>query len=129
MSDINSVVLEGRLTRDPEAVALPSGAKLVKFSMASNRKTKDGDKTVFMDVSVFGKTADFVTEYIRKGRTVIVAGELYEDRWDDKATGQKRSKIGITANKVEARGGGERNEQAPSKVAAQSPIDDDSIPF
>lgn len=130
MSDINVVTLEGRLTRDPESVSLPSGARIVKFSMASNRKTKDGDKTVFMDVAVFGKAGEFVEQYVRKGRPVIVIGELYEDRWMDKTSGQQRSKIGITANKVEARGSVDAAKRTGNpQDRVEAPVDESEIPF
>ena len=138
--DLNKVILAGRLTRDPEARTLPSGMSLCKLGLAHSRKfrTKDGEQreeTLFINATCWGKTAEFVRDYYKKGRPVLIEGRLKLDEWDDKSTGQKRSTIEITAERVQAldwedRGGAptggrsKRQEQAP-----EGPEPEDDIPF
>lgn len=107
--DINVVVLNGRLTRDPETKFLPSGTALCEFSIASNSRVKRGDqwedKGSFFDCTAFGFTAEFVGKYLTKGSAVTVFGRLTQDSWEDKTTGAKRSKVKIIAEKVQGQGG------------------------
>ena len=97
--DINSVVMVGRLVRDPEIKTIGNDKTICQFSIASgDGKEKDGqDKTNFIDVTAWDKTAQFVGNYIRKGSQVVIKGKLKQDRWQDKKDGGNRSKISINA--------------------------------
>jgi single-strand DNA-binding protein len=114
MASYNRVILMGNLTRDPEVKYSAGGSAIAKFSVAVNRKYKVGDELKeevgFFDIVVFGKQAENCGEYLKKGRPVLVEGRLQQDRWDDKETGAKRSKVLIAAQSVQflgsAPGGG-----------------------
>ena len=103
MSDTNSVILMGNLTRDPELRHTPSGVAVANIGLASNRKYKQGDDlkedVCFIDVTVFGSTAVAVSEYLNKGRKVLVEGRLRFHSWEAE-DGQKRSKVDVIANRV-----------------------------
>ena len=91
----------GNLTRDPEVKYTSGGTAIAKIGMAINRTwtNKEGQKqeeTTFVDVDAFGRQAEVVGQYLKKGRPVMVEGRLKLDQWDDKQTGQKRSKLGVT---------------------------------
>ncbi|MBP3366972.1 MAG: single-stranded DNA-binding protein [Treponema sp.] len=105
-SDINSVVIVGRLTRDAELRYLNSGTAVASFSIAVNRSKKDGDQWVseahFFDVSYFGRPAEGVKPYLTKGTQIAVQGSLKQDRWEKE--GQKFSKVTIHADSVELLG-------------------------
>jgi single-strand DNA-binding protein len=108
MSDVNHVVLIGRLTRDAELKFTSGGMAVCRFSLAINRRRKNGDEWVdeanFFDVVLFGKSGESVSQYLTKGKQVAVEGELKQDRWEQ--DGQSRSKIEILANNVQLLGGG-----------------------
>lgn len=100
MSDINTVVLSGNITRDPESKALPSGTFVTEFSLAVNGYIPNkGPKTDFFDVSCFGKLAEAVAEYLTKGSAVIVSGRLDQQRWETNE-GAKRSRIKVIADRM-----------------------------
>ena len=133
MSDINKVILIGRLVRDPELKNI-NGTALVSFSLASGRTyTHNGEKkeeTVFIDCSLWGKMADIVNKYCSKGKQVCVSGYLKQNTWQDKE-GNKRSKIEIVCENVQFLGGG-KQEREPVNQNSQpeKQIDyDDDIPF
>lgn len=99
---LNSVVLIGRLTRDPEARYLTSGVAVTNFSLAVDRsfKNRDGEKeTDFFDCVAWRKLAETVAQHIRKGRLVAVQGRLQQDRWKNNE-GQNRSKVQVVADEV-----------------------------
>ncbi|MDH7483257.1 MAG: single-stranded DNA-binding protein [Spirochaetales bacterium] len=102
MSDINVVVLVGRLTRDSELKYTPSGLPICRFSLAVNRSRKQDEQWVdephFFDVEFYGKSAEGLARYLLKGRQVAVQGELRQDRWEK--DGQQRSKIVVVAATV-----------------------------
>lgn len=107
MPDLNKVLLAGRLTREPELSFIQSGKALCKLGLAVSKKfkTKGGEQkeeTIFINVTCWGKTAEYVGEKLAKGRPVIVEGRLKSDEWEDKNTGQKRTSIEITADRVQA---------------------------
>jgi single-strand DNA-binding protein len=108
MADVNHVVLVGRLTRDAELKYTPSGFPISTFSLALNRKKKNGDQWVeeahYFDVELFGKSAESLKTYLVKGKQIAVEGELRQDRWEQ--DGQKRSKVKIAASNVQLLGGG-----------------------
>jgi single-strand DNA-binding protein len=128
MSDLNQVVLVGRLVRDPELRYTPQGAPVCEFILASNRRftKKDGEKVeevIFVDVVAWNKLAEVSAEYLKKGRSVALSGSLTQDRWEDEATGQKRSKIRIQANSVQFLGTGSKDgETSESEVPAEEPL-------
>ena len=102
MPSINKVCIAGTLTRDPELTFIGSGTALCKINIANNKhyKDKNGDKaekTVYMSVTCWGKSAEYQAEHLKKGYPVIVEGELTMSEWEDKQTSQKRTSIGITA--------------------------------
>ncbi|MDR1179476.1 MAG: single-stranded DNA-binding protein [Spirochaetales bacterium] len=106
MADINHVVLVGRLTRDANLKFTSSGLAICEFSIAINRRVKQGDNWVeeahFFDITLFGKVAEAISKYMLKGNQIAVEGELRLDRWEQ--DGQKRSKIKIIANNVQLLG-------------------------
>ncbi len=92
---LNKAFLYGNLTRDPELKALPSGIKVTNFALATNRtyKDKDGNKketTEFHNVVAFGKQAELIQQYLKKGRGIFVEGRLQTRSWDDKTTNTKK---------------------------------------
>src|SRR6185369_14188233 len=128
MASFNKVILVGNLTRDPELRYTPKGTAIAKIGLAVNRvwTNEAGEKkeeVTFVDVDVFGRTAENVGQYMRKGRPILIEGRLKLDQWDDKATGAKRSKLGVVAETVQflgsATGGGEGGAApAPARRAA-----------
>ena len=106
MASFNKVVLVGNLTRDPELRYTPKGTAIAKIGIAVNRvwTNEAGEKkeeVTFVDVDVFGRTAENVGQYMRKGRPILIEGRLRLDQWDDKQTGQKKSKLGVVAETVQ----------------------------
>ncbi len=95
----NKVILVGRITHDPELRATISGTEVVNFRLAVNRYGKD-QQADFFKIVCFGKTAEFVSNYVTKGRLLLVEGSLRNNVWQDN-TGQKRSSVEIIANRVE----------------------------
>ena len=138
MPDLNKVFLAGRLTREPELRYIQSGTALCKLGLAVSRKfrTKDGEQreeTLFINVTCWGKTAEFVGENFHKGRPIVVEGRLKSDEWEDKNTGQKRTSIEVTADRVQSldwedRGGGSKSSK-PAPRAIEEPVPEDDIPF
>jgi len=108
MADLNHVVLIGRLTRDAELKYTAGGQAVCKFSIAVNRRKKNGDQwedeANFFDIVLWGKQGESLQSYLVKGKMIGVDGELRQDRWQQ--DGQNRSKIEIIANYVQLLGGG-----------------------
>jgi len=108
MADLNRVVLVGRLTRDAELKSIASGQAVCKFSIAVNRRRKNGDQWEdepnFFDVVLWGRQGEALHQYLVKGKMVGVDGELRQDRWQQ--DGQNRSKVEIVANNLQLMGGG-----------------------
>lgn len=104
MNNLNSVLLEGNLVRDPELSYTAKGTAVCKFTLASNRSFKQGEETVkevsFFDVTVWSRQAEVCNEYLKKGRGVRVVGALKQDRWTD-TEGNVHSKVFIVADHVE----------------------------
>ena len=152
MASYNKVMLLGNLTRDPEVKYTPKGSAVADIGLAVNRTyTTDGgekrEETTFVDVTMWGRQAEIAGEYLKKGRPLFVEGRLQLDTWDDKQTGQKRSKMRVVCENFQmlgsrdgggeggagsggaggrSAGGGSR--PAKSAPAAEEPSDDD-IPF
>lgn len=138
--DLNRVTLAGRLTRDPEVRHLPSGSAVCELGLAVTRFYKDREgqskeDTVFVDVETWNKQAEFCGDYLKKGRPILVEGSLKSDQWEDKSTGQKRTKIKVRAQRVQPldwddRGGGQSRGGGSSRDAGDSgPEPEDDIPF
>jgi single-strand DNA-binding protein len=123
MSDVNVVVLVGRLTRDAELKYTNSGSSVCRFSLAINRRKKQGEQWVdephFFEVDYWGKGAEAISQYLTKGKQVAVDGELRQDRWEQ--DGQSRSKVIISANNVQLLGssGGTGSGGGAPRAAAQ----------
>jgi len=107
MADINHVVLVGRLTRDAELKYTAGGQAVCKFSVAVNRRKKNGDQwedeANYFDVVLWGRQGESLNQYLLKGKSVGVEGELRQDRWQQ--DGQNRSKVEIVANNIQLLGG------------------------
>ena len=103
--NLNKTIIAGRLTRDPELKALPNGNSVTELGLAVNQRTKKGeewvDDPIFLDVSVWGRQAENACQYLKKGSVALVEGRLTMDQWEDKQSGQKRSKIKITAQNLQ----------------------------
>jgi len=152
MASFNKVILMGNLTRDPELRYTPKGTAIAKVGLAVNRvwTNEAGEKkeeVTFVDVDIFGRTAENVGQYMRKGRPMLVEGRLKLDQWDDKQTGQKKSRLGVVAETVQflgsAPGAGEGGGATPAPRAARpapaapaaepvegdGPPESDDVPF
>ena len=110
MASANKVILMGNLTRDPEVRYTPKGSAVADIGLAINRYyTTDGgerrEETTFVDITLWGRTAEIAGQYCKKGRPLYVEGRLQMDSWDDKQTGQKRSKLKVVADNIQLLGG------------------------
>jgi single-strand DNA-binding protein len=115
MASFNKVILMGNLTRDVELRYIPSGTAVTEIGLAVNDRRKDAkgqwvDETTFVDITLWGRTAEICNEYLSKGSGVLIEGRLKLDQWDDKQTGQKRNKLTVTGERMQmlprAGGGG-----------------------
>jgi single-strand DNA-binding protein len=149
MASFNKVILLGNLTRDPEVRYTPKGTAVTDLGLAVNRTytADNGEKreeVTFVDVTFWGRTAEVAGEYLKKGRPVFVEGRLQLDSWDDKQSGQKRTKLKVIGENMqmlgsprgaggggdeESSGGSRSSRPAPPPKAAPSEPDDDEIPF
>jgi len=154
--NLNRVLLAGNLTRDPQIRFLANEKAVGEFGLAVNRKFKDSDgnpkeETTFVDIEVWGRTAELAGQYLTKGKPVFVEGRLKLDTWDDKESGQKRSKLRVVADTLQfigaapgrepSGGPNAREETQPSEgvaprsprpaapAAAGAPKGDDEPPF
>lgn len=126
MADFNSVVILGRLARDPELKYVANGAPVCSFSVATNhRYTKsDGQKAesvTFVDVTVWRRLAELCSQFLKKGRHVLVTGMLKQDRWVDPKTQQNRSKLKIVAREVKFLGPRPEAEPAADRGGDEEP--------
>jgi len=157
MANFNKVILMGNLTRDPELRYTPKGTAVAKITLAVNRtwKNESGEskeEVSFVDVDVWGRQAEVIGQYMKKGRPLLVEGRLKQDTWEDKNTKQKQSKLKVVlesfsfidSNRPDAGGASEApprsrpaagSAAAPAgEAAAESPHDaepphDDDVPF
>lgn len=100
MASFNKVILIGNLTRDPELRYTPKGTAIAKLGLAMNRTWRDEsgqtkEEVTFVDVTAFGKPAETLGQYMKKGRPIMIEGRLRLDTWDDKQTNQKRSRLEV----------------------------------
>lgn len=130
MADVNHVIIIGRLTKDILLKFTSGGMAIGSFSIAVNRRTKKGEQWVeeasFFDVSLFGKSAEGLAQYLTKGKQVAIEGELRQDRWQQ--DGQPRSKVTIAASNVQLLGGndakGQQSEYKAQEYSADNFPDD-----
>ncbi len=156
MASFNKVILVGNLTRDPEVRYTPKGSAVCDLGLAVNRQysLENGEKreeVTFVDVVLWARLAEIAGEYLKKGRPVLIEGRLQLDSWDDKQSGQKRTKLRVVGETMqllgsrqssggeseESMGGGGSSERASSRPRSSAPPprpppsepDDDEIPF
>jgi len=163
MPNLNKVMLIGNLTRDPDVRYTPKGTAVADIGMAINRyySSDSGERreeTTFVDVTLWGRQAEVAGQYLKKGRPVYIEGRLQLDSWDDKSTGQKRSKLKVVGEQMQLLGsrdgggggenysGGESSEyerpsrshdappprpqrQTPSDPDLEADPEEDDIPF
>jgi single-strand DNA-binding protein len=153
MASFNKVILLGNLTRDPEVRYTPKGSAVCDLGLAVNRNytLDNGEKreeVTFVDVVLWARLAEIAGEYLKKGRPVFIEGRLQMDSWDDKQTGQKRTKLRVVGETMQLLGsrpggasGGTAGSEAPeaerpprpaaksAAAPAQSAPDEDEIPF
>lgn len=123
MKNLNISILEGNLTRDPNLKYLSDGTAVCEFTIAVNHFKKDD--VSYFDCVAWRKLAEICGEYLKKGKRVIVNGYLQQKRWQDKDTGNNRSKIKIQCSEMEIIGGGNKGNHSGTKVTE---IEDDEIP-
>src|SRR5580704_17682375 len=109
MANLNRVLLIGNLTRDPEVRYTPKGTAVAELGIAVNRVWYDDDKqkkeeTTFVDVTLWSSQAENAGKYLKKGRPVFIEGRLQLDTWDDKQTGQKRSRLRVVSENMQLLG-------------------------
>lgn len=161
MANLNKVMLIGNVTRDPEIKYTPKGSAVTDLGIAVNRVyTPEGgekrEETTFVDVTLWGRQAEIAGEYCKKGRSIYIEGRLQLDSWEDKASGQKRSKLRVVGENFqllgprpggggghsggeeeyserparrEPQGGGSGGFSGGRNTAPQPPIEEDDIPF
>lgn len=138
---LNKAILIGNLTRDPELRSLPSGIKVCSFSIATNRvwRDKNGarqESADYHNIVVFGRQAETVAQYMKKGSSILVEGRMQTRSWDDKSTGEKRYRTEVVADRTQFgprggdAGGAPRSTQGPSqKPAAEGDESVDTIEY
>ncbi len=152
MPSYNKVILMGNLTRDPEMVMAGSGNPICKLGLAVSRRfsTKDGEQreeTTFVDVDAFGRQAETLNRYMSKGRPILIEGRLKLDEWEDRSSGQKRTKLKVVCENFQFVGGRDdggagngngnyERSSPPRRATTGSPaaepagnIEDDDVPF
>lgn len=138
---LNKAMIIGNLTRDPELRSLPNGTKVCSFSLATNRVWKDAngakqESTDYHNVVVFGRQAETVAQYMKKGNSMLVEGRMQTRSWDDKTTGEKKYRTEIVADRTQfgpkGSGGGDgaSYQNSGTKTAQQPPQEDsDTIEY
>jgi single-strand DNA-binding protein len=147
MASFNRVILVGNLTRDPELRYIPSGTAVSDIGLAVNDRVKRGDQwvdeTTFVDITLWGRTAEIANEYLSKGSPVLIEGRLKLDRWEKE--GQKHSKLKVVCDRMQMLGSkdggrGPRSgagagsdqshyEESEQYIPAGGPPPSDDIPF
>jgi len=151
MANLNRVLLIGNLTRDPEIRYTPKGTAVAEIGLAVNRiySGEDGEKkeeTTFVDVTLWARQAEVAGQYLKKGRPVFIEGRLQLDTWDDKQTGQKRSRLRVVSENLQLLGSRQEGDSSspappprrasaaatPSRPEPRDPdldVEPDDIPF
>lgn len=125
MSSFNKVILMGNLTRDPEMRYTPSGTAIANISLAVNRKWYNEarelqEEVTFVIVDAFGKQAENIGQYFKKGNPLLVEGRLRQDQWVDKQTGQKRSQLKVVLENFQFLPSGQNREGGSSDSSSFS---------
>lgn len=122
MASFNRVIVAGNLTRDPEVRKIPSGTSVTDIGVAINDRKKMGDEwvdeTTFVDITLWGRTAEIAGQYLQKGSPVLIEGKLKLDSWEDRDSGQKRSKLKIVGERMQLLGKG-NSQAAPTPNQSQ----------
>lgn len=127
MASLNRVILLGNLTRDPAVKYTPSGTAICEIGLAVNRSWFDKqsnqkkEEVTFVDVTMFGRTAEVASEYLAKGNPVLIEGRLQLDTWDDKQSVQKRSKLKVIGENLQLLGSGGGKKTAAEEPEASEP--------
>ncbi|MGD1089277.1 MAG: single-stranded DNA-binding protein [Verrucomicrobiota bacterium] len=150
MANFNKVILAGNLTRDPELRYTPKGTAVARITLAVNRVYSSGEggekkeEVSFVDVDVWGRQAEVIAQYMKKGRPLLVEGRLKQDTWEDKNTKQKQSKLKVVlesfsfidSNRGDGGGAAEAPRSRPAAGSAPAPeageaepAQDDDVPF
>jgi single-strand DNA-binding protein len=151
MASFNKVILAGNLTRDPELRYTPKGTAVARITLAVNRTWKgeggeNKEEVSFVDVDVWGRQAEVISQYMKKGRPLLVEGRLKQDTWEDKNTKQKQSKLKVVlesfsfldSNRGESGAPAEAPRSRPAAAApapapeggeADAPPEGDDVPF
>jgi single-strand DNA-binding protein len=143
MASFNKVILIGNLTREPELKFLPKGTAICNISMAVNRRWKnevgeEKEDVYFADCKSFGKQAEVLAQYVKKGHPLMIEGRLSREEWEDKQTGAKRNATRIIIEQFQfLRGkddGGDPSQRRQPAATAAAPaakpdLDDDDVPF
>jgi single-strand DNA-binding protein len=152
MANFNKVILAGNLTRDPENRFTPKGTQIATFGLAVNRRWKAEtgevkDEVTFVDVEAWGRQAEVICQYLKKGRPILLEGRLRYDSWEDKQTKQKRSKLNVVlenfqfldSGRTDGGGGPEpertrtastgSSNSAPVPEPDGPPVEQDDVPF
>ena len=126
MPSYNRVIIMGHLTKDPEMRRTQSDTLVAHFTLAVNSRYQEKEEVSFFDVAAFGKTAELIQKYMKKGQPLLVEGALRQNRWEDNGT--KKSRVEIMASRISFVGSGSKKhgEEAPESSA---PDDDSEIPF
>ncbi|MGO8765871.1 MAG: single-stranded DNA-binding protein [Limisphaerales bacterium] len=133
MASFNKVILAGNLTRDPELRYTPKGMAIARLGIACNRKWKSEsgemkEEVTFVDVDAFGKTAETIGQYLKKGRPILIEGRLRYDTWEDKQSGQKKSKLGVVLETFQFLDSGNRGDNEAPRARPASPAASASAP-
>lgn len=136
---INRVNISGNLTRDPEVRTSASGSAIMHFGVAVNDRSKNQqtgqweDRPNYIDCTMFGTRAESVSRFLSKGTKVAIEGKLRWSQWDDRKTGEKRSKVEVVVDEIEFMSGRSEGAQAVTRQASEpvreASIYDEDIPF
>ncbi|MBI3818609.1 MAG: single-stranded DNA-binding protein [Planctomycetes bacterium] len=129
MASLNKVLLIGNLTRDPELRQIPSGQSVCKLGLATNRKYKAQtgemrEEVTFVDVTVWGTRGETVARFFKKGEPIFIEGRLVLEEWTDKTSGQKRTRLSVTADDwqfVSSKGGGAGRSAGGASTTSEAP--------
>ena len=142
MRGFSKAIITGNLTRDPELRSTPNGASVCSFSVAVNRVYRDSngeqkEDVSFIDCSAWGKLGEMIGQYAKKGSSVLVSGRLDQRSWEDKTSGQKRSRVEVVAedfnflsnnnDRGEGRGGNFAADAAPVEEEVPADITDEEV--
>lgn len=135
MASLNKIMLLGNLTRDPEVRYTPKGTAVAEIGMAINRirTGENGDKieeVIFVDVTLWGRQAELAGQYLAKGRPVFIEGRLQLDQWDDKQTGEKRSRLKVVGDNMQflPSGGQSQGDDSSSRTSSNDRSSSQSNP-